>query len=242
MKQYETYKGSGVEWIGEIPEHWSVKPLKHLVTCNDEVLNEKTEPQKKIKYIEIGDVSSDKGITNFTEYEFAKAPSRARRIVKEGDVLVSTVRTYLKAIASISESFDGYIASTGFAVLTPLLIESDYLGHTVLTEGLIGEIISMSKGVSYPSITAQDLMSIKIPLPDSSDEQTQIANYLNLKTEQLDILIDKKEQLISLLQEERTAMINHTVTKGLDQNAPMKDSGIDWIGEIPEHWKMKKLR
>jgi type I restriction enzyme S subunit len=241
MKRYDSYKDSGIEWIGEIPSHWELKPLKHLVFCNKDSLAENTNPEIEINYIEIGDVSSIDGIKGTTTYTFEKAPSRARRIVKKGDVIISTVRTYLKAITSITTNFDGYIASTGFAVLTPKLINSGFLGKLVLNEGFIGEIISLSKGVSYPSITSSDLTNITIPIPEST-EQTAIANFLDQKTTQINDLIAKKERLIQLLEEERIAIINQAVTKGLDPSVPMKNSGVEWLGEIPAHWELKRMR
>lgn len=241
MKKYDSYMDSGIEWIGEIPEHWVHKPLKFIVECNRKVLSEKTESDKEIQYIEIGDVSSVEGIKTTTRYSFKDAPSRARRIVNSGDIIVSTVRTYLKAIAPISDKYDGFIASTGFAVLTPQHVNSKFLSNAMLCEGLIGDIISLSKGVSYPSITSQDLLGISIPYPPL-EEQTTIANYLDHKTTQIDNLIAKKESLITLLQEERTAIINQAVTKGLDPTVPMKDSGIEWLGEIPQHWGVKPLK
>jgi type I restriction enzyme S subunit len=237
MKKYGSYTDSGIEWIGKIPSHWELKPLKYLVFCNQSSLAENTNPDIEINYIEIGDVNPIDGIKETCLYRFNEAPSRARRIVKEGDVIISTVRTYLKAIASISSMYNGYIASTGFAVLTPKSIHSGFLGKIVLNEGFIGEIISLSKGVSYPSVTAQDLMNISIPLPEIK-EQTTIANFLDHKTAQIDDLIAKKERLIQLLDEECTAIINQAVTKGLNPNVPMKDSGIEWLGEIPEHWEV----
>lgn len=241
MKKYPAYKDSGIEWVGEFPENWKLKPLKYLVGCNMESLSENTPEDFRVKYIEIGDVSLEKGITNFENYRFDSAPSRARRIVKEGDVIISTVRTYLRAVSSITGKYDNFIVSTGFAVLTPNNIDSTYLNYIIINEGFIGEVISLSKGVSYPSITSNDLLNIKIPIP-CFDQQTQIGKYLNQKTQQIEDLIAKKERLIELLEEERTALINQSVTKGLDPNAPMKDSGIDWLGEIPEHWEIIKLK
>jgi type I restriction enzyme S subunit len=241
MKPYEAYKDSGVEWIGEVPSHWEVLPLKYLVKCNQKVLSENTEPTTKINYIEIGDVSAEKGITATTQYEFGEAPSRARRIVKACDVIVSTVRTYLRAISSIKKEHNDYVASTGFAVLTPQNIYSDFLGYLVLNDGWIGEVISLSKGVSYPSINTSDLVGIPAVNPPLS-EQEQIAAYLDRKTAQLDSLIAQKRQLIALLEEERTALINQAVTKGLDPTAPLKPSGIDWLGDVPAHWEVKKLK
>lgn len=208
-------KDSGIEWLGEIPEHWEVKPLKYIIKCNNEALNEKTNPQLEIKYIEIGDVSSSNGIQCSTSYLFSEAPSRARRIVREGDVIISTVRTYLKAISPITKELDGYIASTGFAVLTPQKINSSYLGFIALTDGVIGEIISMSKGVSYPSITSQDLVGISIPYPNN-DEQIKIANYLFRKTSEIDTIISKTQQEIELLKEYKMALISEVVTGKVD--------------------------
>jgi len=241
MKKYNSYKDSGIDWIGEVPEHWNLCKIKFLVKCNLEVLSERTSPNEQICYIEIGDVNSDQGIAQFSEYTFSSAPSRARRVIRKGDIIVSTVRTYLKAIASVTDAFDGFIASTGFAVLTPVMINSDFLGKAILVDGLIGEIISLSRGVSYPSITAEELLNIKIPFP-STNEQIAIASFLENKIKQIDALISKKEKLIELLNDERTALINQAVTKGLNPDAPMKDSGIEWIGEVPEHWDVLSFR
>ncbi|WP_036146045.1 restriction endonuclease subunit S [Maribacter sp. Hel_I_7] len=208
-------KDSGIVWLGEIPEHWEVKPLKYLVESNKESLSEQTADDLEINYIEIGNVSTSDGIQEYTSYKFKNAPSRARRIISKGDVIVSTVRTYLKAIASIDEEFDGFIASTGFAVLTPKLIVSEYLGYLVRDEGFIGEIISLSKGVSYPSITTQDLNNIKIALP-SKEEQINIAESIKnkfYKIENTTLLISNE---ISLLKEYKTTLISDVVTGKID--------------------------
>ncbi len=241
MGVYETYADSENKWIGKIPEHWSIIPLKYLVSCNEKSLSENTSESARIKYIEIGDVSADKGITGFSLYEFGDAPSRARRIVKEEDVIISTVRTYLKAIAVIDDKYDNFVVSTGFAVLTPEKIDAAFLNSIVLHEGFIGEVISLSKGVSYPSITTSDLLKIKIPFPPLS-EQKQIGSYLKQKSQSINRLIAKKERIVELLEEESTAIINQAVTKGLNMTIPMKYSGIEWLGEIPKHWKIRKLR
>ena len=115
-------KDSGIEWIGEIPEHWEVKRLKYTVTINDETLSENTFGNFEIEYIEISDVKSGIGIIESKKLLFQDAPSRARRIVRFGDVIVSTVRTYLKSIAKIDVFKENLIASTGFAVIRPQTI------------------------------------------------------------------------------------------------------------------------
>ena len=209
MGKYEKYKDSGIEWIGEIPEHWGVKRLKYVVSLNDETLSEKTDDETLIDYIEIGDLKN--GFIGSTEYRFGNAPSRARRIVKNGDVIVSTVRTYLKAIAQITDDKEGYVASTGFAVLRPKKIDSRFLGYYSLSPFFIDNTIANSVGVTYPAINASDILEfpIQIPLPE---EQTAIANYLDRKTAQIDELIADKKHLLELYEEEKTAIINNVVT------------------------------
>lgn len=240
MKPYEKYKDSRIEWLGEIPVNWTVNKLKYLLTVNDETLSENTPEDYYIQYVEISDVSQEKGINNSTLMPFSEAPSRARRIVKSGDVIVSTVRTYLKAIARINDCPENLIVSTGFAVLRPKFIDSGFLGYSMISDGIINEIISNSVGVSYPAINSTQLVKIAIPTP-SLPEQTQIAKYLDHQTAIIDELIAQKEQLITLLKQKRQAVINEAVTKGLNPNAKMKDSGIEWIGEIPENWSAIRI-
>ena len=239
MEKYDNYKDSGIEWIGEIPEHWSLKRLKYLVSLNDETLSEKTDEETVIEYIEIGDLKN--GGVSSTEYYFVNAPSRARRIVRSGDVIVSTVRTYLKAIAQISEDKDGFIASTGFAVLRPQAIDSRFLGYYSHSPFFIDSTIANSVGVTYPAINAPNILDFPIQIP-TPEEQTAIANYLDRKTTEIDELIADKKRLLELYEEEKTAIINQAVTKGINSNVPMKDSGIEWLDEIPEHWEVKNLR
>ena len=112
-------KPSSVEWLGDVPEHWEVKPLKHWVSINESVLSEGTDPEHKFRYLEIGAVSTGQLLEIPEVIKFADAPSRARRIVKYGDTIISTVRTYLKAILFLEDRGDNLVCSTGFAVLTP---------------------------------------------------------------------------------------------------------------------------
>ena len=241
MKKYDTYKDSGIEWLGEIPEHWNQIKLKHVTSCNSETLTDNTAKDLAINYVEIGDVSLEKGIESYESLLFSNAPSRAKRIVRKDDVIISTVRTYLKAITQIDRKYDGFIVSTGFAVLKPKQINSKYLGYVVSSENFIDEVISQSVGVSYPAINSSVLINIDIPIPLDL-EQIFIASFLDHKTTQIDTLIEKKEQLVEKLTLKRQAIINEAVTKGLNHNVPMKDSGIEWLGEIPEHWEVVSLK
>lgn len=241
LRRYADYKDSGVPWLGDIPSHWEAKQLKHSITYNDETLSDKTDPQYEFQYVDISSVSLINGITNREKLNFDNSPSRARRIVKKGDVIVSTVRTYLKAIAQVEEDSSDLIVSTGFAVLRPKEdLLPKYLGYWIQSDYIVNSIMARSVGVSYPAINATDLVRLPIvELPKS--EQQAIANFLDDKLAHIDSLISKQQQLIEKLAEQRSAVITHAVTKGLDPDVPMKDSGVEWLGDIPEHWESFKI-
>lgn len=242
MKKYSEYKDSGVEWISEIPSHWNISKVKYKVDINKNVLSEKTSEEYEITYIDIGSVNSLGEITNTEVMEFKNSPSRARRIVKSKDTIISTVRTYLKAITYIDQAQDNLVCSTGFTVLSPLKgLDYRYLGMLFRSSNYIHEIVKRSKGVSYPAITSTEIGDMELIFP-SLNEQEQIVNYLNKKTLQIEALIRKKEELIETLKASRTKLISETVTQGLNKHVPMKDSGVEWIGEIPSHWNVSKLK
>ena len=240
--RYPSYKPSGVEWLGEVPEHWEEKPLQTITSINDEVLPESLSPDYEIEYVDIGSVSLANGIEKTEAMPFGDAPSRARRIPRDGDVLVSTVRTYLKAIAPVVNPPSNLVASTGFAVVRPRPgLEPGFLKYALQEEHFIQQVISRSTGVSYPAINASDVAKISLNLPGSS-EQLAIATFLTHETTKIDALIAEQQRLIELLQEKRQAVISHAVTKGLNPAVPMKVSGVEWLGEVPEHWEIIEAR
>lgn len=221
---------------------WPTKRLKFCVSYNDEVLPESTDDFETIEYVEISDVSLVDGVERSTPMLFHEAPSRARRRVRAGDILVSTVRTYLKAIAAVGEAPENLIASTGFCVIRPKDgVDPHYAGWVAKSEEFVGEVVARSVGVSYPAINASQLVDIAVPFPPI-DIQQRIASFLNEKTAQIDALIEKKQALLERLAEKRQAIITQAVTKGLNPSAPMRDSGIDWLGQIPAHWEVKPLK
>ncbi|MBN1265127.1 MAG: restriction endonuclease subunit S, partial [Anaerolineales bacterium] len=242
MKPYPAYKDSGVEWIGKIPEHWEISPLKFQSEINRESLPEITDPDLLMSYIDIGNVNGNGLISPPKVMRFGDSPSRARRIIQESDSIISTVRTYLKAIAYFPKTQNNLIVSTGFATITPSeSIHPKYMHYAISSEKFIDSVSSRSTGVSYPAITSTELGSIPIWIPSIS-EQRIIANFLDQKTSLIDRAIAARERKIKLLQEYRTALINQAVTKGLDPDVPMKDSGIEWLGEIPAHWEASSAR
>lgn len=237
---YPEYKDSG-EWVGLMPSFWEMKALKYLVSCNNEVLSEATEPDYEFEYIDIGGVSASEGITRTETMKFSGSPSRARRIVRQGDIIVSTVRTYLEAIAPISLEHDNKIVSTGFAVLRPKYLLSEFARYALRARYFIDSVVARSTGVSYPAINSSDLINIRVAVP-SQQEQRTIAAFLDYETARIDKLISQQQRLIELLKEKRQAVISHAVTKGLYPDAPMKDSGVEWLGKVPEHWDKIPLK
>jgi len=243
MKRYEEYKDSGIEWVKAVPEHWEIIPLKRFVTINREVLSEATPPDFDFLYVDIGNVD-EKGIIAVPErVRFEQAPSRARRIIKQGDTIISTVRTYLKAIAFIKDQAHDLIASTGFAVLSPYgKTLPKYIFYLVQSHTFINQVSANSYGVNYPAITPGQLGNLKIAITRERKEQEAIVAFLDHKLADIDRFIANKERLIALLKEQKAAIINQAVTKGIDQDVPMKHSGIEWLGEIPAHWDVKRAK
>lgn len=243
MNRYDTYKPSGIEWLGEIPEHWEVKRLKNIAGVNEAVLPESTPFNYLLKYIDISNVNDKGDIIDIQEFEFSEAPSRSRRKVKDGDVIISTVRTYLKAIAYLNKPEENLIVSTGFAVLTARknTIHPKFLSYQVSNDIFIQEVIANSEGVSYPAISSTKLADLKVFVPPLPEQHT-IASYLDEQTHKIDKLIANKKAQVGRLRELRQIEINNAVTKGINPNAPLKDSGIEWLGEIPGHWRVKRLK
>lgn len=202
-------KDSGIEWIGEVPEHWEVKRLKNVVECNAKSLGENTPKDSIIKYVEISDVDHVHGINNIQSLMFGEAPSRARRITQKGDIIISTVRTYLKAIAKIED--DDIIVSTGFAVLHPTKCNGEYLAYYILSESFINRVEMLSKGTSYPAINASDLVSINVLIPPLP-EQRVIATYLDDKCAKIDTIVSNLNKQISRYADLKRSLIDEVIT------------------------------
>ncbi len=205
-------KDSGIEWIGKIPQDWKVLKLKYISDFNQEVLSENTDKNKVINYIEIGSVTNEKGISDYQTLTFENAPSRARRIVRNGDTILSTVRTYLKAIAYIDNHYNNFICSTGFAVFTPNKnILPKFLFHALHSEWFVSTVEANSVGISYPAINTTNIINYKLAIP-SVKEQEQILCYLDNKCSKIDKAISEKEVLIEKLTQYKKSLIYECVT------------------------------
>ena len=241
FRPYPAYRDSGVEWLGEIPAHWRTERLKYLATLNDEALAESTDPNSEMVYVDIGSVDAVAGITGTENIVFEKAPSRARRIVRRGDVIVSTVRTYLRAITAIEAPEPNLIVSTGFAVIRPRQLESSFASYALRAPHFVERVVANSVGVSYPAINASSLGCFPVTYPKVA-EQRAIAAFLDRETAKIDGLVERKERLIELLQEKRTALLTRAVTRGLDPLTGTRTKGSNVFPVVPKDWIPWKIR
>jgi type I restriction enzyme S subunit len=171
--------------------------------------------------------------------------------VRDGDTIISTVRTYLRAISPIRNLQGDIIVSTGFAVVRPRTVHSGFLSYALRESTFVESIVARSVGVSYPAVNAPDVATIPILLPPTPEQRT-IADFLDVQTKKINTLIAKKRAFIEKLKEKRTALISHTVTRGLPPAAAkaaglnhkpkLKPSGIEWLGDVPVHWAVRPLK
>ena len=216
--------------------------LKYAASINDDALGEDTKNNYGLQYIDIGNVYSSGSVEEPVAYQFKDAPSRARRRVRDGDIVISCVRTYLQAIAPIRNPPANLVVSTGFAVVRPSpdFLDPRFASYALREPSFLAEIEKRSVGVSYPVINSSDLADISIHLP-AFQEQRAIADYLDRETALLDSLVAAKERVLKLLAEKRQALIAHAVTRGIDPEASYRDSGVPWLGDIPAHWAVRMI-
>lgn len=240
---YPAYRPSGVEWLGDVPAHWHVRPLKAWLGVNERVLPEETDPDYQFDYLDIGTVGTGRLLGEPTRLRFGDSPSRARRIVQCGDTIVSTVRTYLKAVWHAQKPGNDLIASTGFAVLTPRRDASPkFVSYCCQSDAFTNQVTEESVGIAYPAIAESKLVALKVCVPPTS-EQVLIARFLDHATSRIERHIRAREKLIALLEEQQRAFVKQAVTGQIDvrtgrRYSAYRASGFDWFGEMPEHWQM----
>lgn len=223
-------KPSGIDWLGEVPEHWEVKPLKRWVRLNARTLGQKTSPDFEFRYLDIGSVQTGRLVKEPERIRFEAAPSRARRVLHRGDTIISTVRTYLKAIWYVGEDADDLIASTGFAVLTPGSgVEPEYLGYVIQSSPFVNRVTANSIGIAYPAIAETVLGRFPVALPPTVDEQKAIVARIKTESAPLDDAIGRTEEEIKLIREYRDRMIADVVTGQVDVRGwqPGPDDVVD---------------
>ena len=242
MKPYPARKPSGVPWLGDVPGHWDVRRLKHWVSVNESSLPETTDPDFEFRYLEISAIDNGELVEEPSRIRFSAAPSRARRVVRSGDTIISTVRTYLKAVWFADEISGNLICSTGFAVLSPREgTIPKFVNYAVQSDTFTDRVTAESVGTAYPAIAESRLGSFEVGVPTSA-EQAAIVRYLDDADGRIRAYVGAKERLIALLEEERQAVIHRAVTRGLDPDAPLKSSGVEWLGDVPPHWEVARIK
>ncbi len=235
--KYESYKDSGEDWLGEIPEHWEVLRTKSIFRLV-------AEPAPKNNSEELLSVYSDIGVKPRKELEERgnkASTTDGYWYVKKGDVIVNKLLAWMGAIG-VSE-YDG-VTSPAYDILRSYKpVESKFYHYLFRNPICTSKLKQHSKGIMEMRLRLyfDEFGNIKIPYPPF-EEQNRIVAFLDRTTAEIDEAIAKKQRLIKLLQEQKAILINQVVTKGLNPNVPMRDSGVEWIGEIPEHWEVKRLK
>jgi type I restriction enzyme S subunit len=241
-RRYPAYRDSGVEWLGEIPAHWTTRRLKDSASINPEGLGENTDGALEFGYVDIGSVNELGEIERIEPMIFESAPSRARRVVRPGDTIVSTVRTYLRAIAQIPNSAEDVVVSTGFAVIRSSgVLEPRFAFHALRAPYFVERVVAHSAGVSFPAINESEMATFRVAVPPQV-EQRQIADFLDRETSKIDALIAKKEELVQQLDDQVIAAIGRIVTHGLSTQAHRLHCGSPWLQSVPSCWQLLPLR
>lgn len=238
FKSYPKCKPSGVEWLGDVPEHWNIRKFRFCFT----------ESTEKIESLVIGVMLSVSGYRGIEVKEYDDENRRRMdedlvgyRVVHEGQLVVNTM--WLNYAGLGVSPFEGYVSPAYRSYWIDQQLHKKFIHHLLRSAEYVKGYTKFLTGIRPNSLqmSRDDLMVFPILLP-SPKEQIGIATFLDRETAKVDTLITKQEKLIELLKEKRQSVISHVVAKGLNPNVKMKDSGIEWLGNVPEHWDVKKLK
>lgn len=246
-KPYPEYKDSGVEWLGEVPEHWDVRKIKHIAENTSSSVDKHTlENEASVRLCNYVDVYKNEFIDGTFDFMDGTASrDEIRRFsLKQGDVLITkdseswtdiAIPTYVKS--NLPRILCGYHLSLVRIFVKEIL--GEYLLRAFQAQPINYQFQISANGITRFGLGKDAIDNGLLPVPPFS-EQKSIIFFLNRETAKIDALITKKKLLIKLLQEKRTSLISQAVTKGINLNAPMKDSSLEWLGEIPEGWSLIK--
>ena len=237
FKQYPSYKPSGVEWLGDVPDEWDIYPFWHLF--NRKEITNKTQEQLLSVYLDRGVILHSEGggmvhkpADNLEKYQ----------LVEVNDFVMNNQQAWR---GSVGVSPYKGIVSPAYLIFSfnKKICAPKFFKYFLRDKGVVDQfmIASMSVGTIQRQVKWHLLKTIQLSIP-SLIEQNTIANFLDTETARIDNLIAKQEKLIELLEEQRKSIISHAVTKGLNPNAPMKDSGVEWLGQVPEHWEVISIK
>ena len=238
ISRYPAYKDSGIEWLGEVPEHWSIPRNKKIFKERNSLSTTGKETLLTVSHITGVTPRSEKNVNMFMAETM-----EGYKICHHGDLIINTMWAWMGALGTSNELG---ICSPSYNVYMPIKgiqYNHRYFDYLFRIPNAIVEMARNSKGIvsSRLRLYAKEFFQIETVLP-SLEEQKAIANYLDTKTAQIDRQIDLLTQKAKLYNNLKQSLINETVTRGLDKTVPMKDSGIEWIGEIPEPWEIRRLK
>ncbi len=231
-KVYPEYKDSGVEWLGEVPAHWNVKRIKETasVISGYPFSSSQFHPEKGFPLVRIRDINAKRTEVFFDGY----VPNESK--INNGDILIGMDGDFNVAWWSNGEAA---LNQRVACIRTATDIFTRFIFYIIPFNMKVVNDLTYFTTVKHLSNT--DILKTSFALP-CDDEVNSIVNFLDHETAKIDNLIEKQQQLIELLKEKRQAVISHAVTKGLNPDVPMKDSGVEWLGEVPEHWIVRRLK
>jgi len=246
---YVEYEDSGIEWIGNIPAHWAIDRIRWSVTgCKNGIWGDEPDGEDDLVCIRVADFDRQSFIveTDKLTMRAIKPKDRRDRLLSKGDLLIEKSgggeQQLVGAVVYFHHAFEA--VTSNFVARMPVAEQMDgrflTYAHAHLYAGRVN-YRSVKQTTGIQNLDSQQYLDEKMAYPPLAEQQA-IARFLDYKTTQIDALIAKKEALLAKLAEKRTALISHAVTKGLDPTVPMKDSGIEWLGEIPAHWKVLPLK
>lgn len=246
---YSSYRASGARWLGDIPEHWQLRRLKFIADIQNSNVDKKThDGETPVKLCNYVDVYYRDHITGDVDFMSATATSdEIRRFqLRPGDVLItkdSEAWDDIAVPAVVSEELEGVLCGYHLAQIRPKADRAigDYIFRAFEAHPVRDQFRVRANGITRFGLSRDAVASATFPVPPL-DEQRAIAGFLDRETAKIDGLVAKKRRLIELLAENRTALISHAVTKGLNPDAPMKPSGIEWLGEVPAHWEVLPIK
>lgn len=245
-KPYPAYKDSGVEWLGRVPEHWQIKRLKHIANVQTGVAKGKDNEGKdtiEVPYLRVANVQD--GYLSLDDVATIEIPREdlTRYSLQPGDVLMNEGGDFDKlGRGSVWQGeIEPCIHQNHVFAVRPTAVSSAWLN--AFTGSLAAQFYFMGRAkqsTNLASISSSNIMELPVAIPPANEVDLLLA-HLDRETVRIDALIEKKTRFIELLREKRQALITHAVTRGLDPNVKMKDSGVAWLGEVPEHWEVRSV-
>ena len=237
--RYPQYKPSGVEWLGDVPEHWDVMRFQRCVDVAEGQVDPEDAVFSRMSLIAPNHIESGTGRLLGLESATEQGAESGKYLCKAGDVVYSKIRPALRKVCIAPEdclcSADMYPLRSHSGLINPFLF------WLILSEEFSALAVLESERVAMPKINRESLKALMLAVP-SSTEQSAIASFLDRETSKIDGLVGEQRRLMELLKEKRQAVISHAVTKGLNPHAPRKPSGIEWLGDVPEHWEVRRLK